>query len=92
MPKPKLEKVHLNKNNNLKKSINTFVKEGLDINNSTTNKGLKNINMNQENELKNSIKKMIVDETESQTNKLQQIINFIIDTSKVLNENNINFI
>lgn len=93
MPNPKLEKVdvNINKINILKKSIHTFVKEGLDINNSTTNKGLKNIEMNQENELKKSIKKMIVDETESQTNKLQQIINFIIDTSKVLNENNIKF-
>ncbi len=91
MPNQKLKKVSLNNSNNLKKSINTFVKEGLDIKNSINNKGLKNIDMNQENELKKSIKEMIVDETESQTNKLQQIVNFIINTSKVLNENNIKF-
>ena len=78
MSNPKLEKVDLELNNinKLKKSIHTFVKEGLDINNSTTKKALKNIEMNQENELKKSIKKMIVDETESQTNKLQQNYKF----------------
>lgn len=91
MPNPKLEKVDLNKSDNLKKSINTFVKEGLDIKKSSSNKGLKNINISKENELKDSIKEMIANDIESQTNRFEAIINFIIDTSKALNENNTKF-